>query len=861
MSNIFRSFYSRSNLFYTQYLPRPRVDAILDCAMHNRAVFVIAGTGYGKTQAVVHYIKRRHDSIVRWLQLTENDNMGSCFWEHLTQNVYLDNPKYASRLRELGFPDTTARFKQFIQVLKEREPRSKRTIIVLDDFHLIQAKPVLTFVERYVNLAFPSECMVILSRNEPEINFVSLLANGTLAIITESELRYTKNEIGAFLEAREIPYLPENLSLFADTTGGWAIAVLLLSLVLKRSPRDLGHALGTMKHNIFKLFQLEAFDDFPLHVRKCMVRLAMLSDLPLAPLHIFSEEISFIRGNPHLLSFVWYDSLTDDYRFHPLYLEFLRCKSHILSQEEVQNTFIQAAQWCVDNSFRTDAMRYYAKAHQYARIRDILFSYPFKLPHDTCEYCLGLLEELAPEAEKEADPDYLFLVNFFTPLLLLGIGRYDEALEFSFKVIREWEHTDTPLALKLLCVSYSTLTYIDMYLCTATHKYEAAAFLEKSVEYRRRLPTPSVDVGGSFAVADIRSFACLVGEGATIEEFDLFIEGAKRAATLIPSTFADIFYGYGHLVDCEMYFFKNQFDLAKRACHQAIIEAREKKQYSIEMMAYHYLLRMSMHEGDYLLARRILRYLGDYLDNADFWNRQRLYDLTMGIFFSQIGLPRMSPPWLVMDEKEATSEVCLPTRELIVCVTTHLAMKQYDQVLTIMGNSYPRDPHERFLFGELFFSLVTAVAKVKTGNYSGAEVDFNRAYALSFGGVFETFFIECGKELHPLVVAATKREWCGIPQKWLMMIDRKAAIFAKKTAVLRNHYERENALEDISFLSGREREVLSDLYHGLTRVEIAANRHLSLSTVKSTLRSIYLKLDVGKSTDAVRTAIKKGIVE
>jgi len=59
------------------YLPRPRVNAIFDRATRGKLVYVIAGAGYGKTQAAYHYIKSQPDAVVRWLQLTESDNVGS----------------------------------------------------------------------------------------------------------------------------------------------------------------------------------------------------------------------------------------------------------------------------------------------------------------------------------------------------------------------------------------------------------------------------------------------------------------------------------------------------------------------------------------------------------------------------------------------------------------------------------------------------------------------------------------------------------------------------------------------------------------------------------------------------------------
>ena len=61
-------------------------------------------------------------------------------------------------------------------------------------------------------------------------------------------------------------------------------------------------------------------------------------------------------------------------------------------------------------------------------------------------------------------------------------------------------------------------------------------------------------------------------------------------------------------------------------------------------------------------------------------------------------------------------------------------------------------------------------------------------------------------------------------------------------------------------LSDREMEVLSDLYQGLTRDEIAENRYLSINTVKKILQSIFIKLDANNSAQAIRIAVERGLL-
>lgn len=68
-------------------------------------------------------------------------------------------------------------------------------------------------------------------------------------------------------------------------------------------------------------------------------------------------------------------------------------------------------------------------------------------------------------------------------------------------------------------------------------------------------------------------------------------------------------------------------------------------------------------------------------------------------------------------------------------------------------------------------------------------------------------------------------------------------------------------VEDRPVLSPREREVLVFIADGLSAPDIAARLHLSPSTVKTHLQSLYDKLDVSDRAAAVARAMRLGLLE
>jgi len=845
----------------TQYILRPRLNELLTQATNSKLVYVIGGVGQGKTQAVRHYLEQQPDTAVRWIQLTQNDNIGSYLWEKLTYIVSLDNPALAAELHELGFPITLARFKQFVILLRNLKHHPRNIFFVLDDFHLIHSKETRTFVKRCVHMKVFRMRFIICSRKDPELDVEPLISKGKVSVIKEDALRFTSVEVAELLRLHDIAFTEQILAQALEATKGWALALSELTVTLKRYPRTPKYALDAIKQNIFQILDTEVWNTLPEHIKKTMAIASLVSDLPILPLEKISGEANFLKDRPELTSFVWFNRFSNGYTIHPLYLEFLQDKQHLLSHEEQQKVYRQTAEWCVAHDLYMDAIRYYAKSRQFDQMVQMFFSSPFKLPKDSSKYFLDILENLHPSEAEQEDFNVLFLQNYFTPLLIAGTGRYEEAQAHTFEIIRKWENVDTPLAREFLHTSYSVLAYLDLYTCTTTHQYNGPAYLKKSLQYQKHSFKPAAKTGGAFINADMRSFACAIGVGATLSEFDQFLEAARELDLLITETPYNIFSGYSDLVACECAFFKNEPDLARRYAEKAILQAHEYKQYSVAALAENYLLRIAILEGDTGLAKEILKQLNSYLDNRDFWSRQLYYDLYVGAFYAQIGILDMVPQWVIMNEKEAATELSIPARELYVHALYYIASRKYKQALTILFNSYPRTSHEQFLFGELRFSLLAAVARIRTGDAEGALKEFVRAYELSFCGEFELFFIELGKELQPLVTMTLKQANTTIPKEWLKKIDRKASIYAKKATVVANMFREAASIKKPVNLSARELAVLTDLYHGLSRDEIAENQYLSVSTVKKALTVIYTKLGASNGVDAVRIALEQRIID
>ncbi|MCL2106826.1 MAG: LuxR C-terminal-related transcriptional regulator [Oscillospiraceae bacterium] len=854
-------------------IARPRVGQALEQAAENPLVYVVAGAGYGKTQAVRGFIQQQEGARVYWVQLTESDNMASRFWENLTHVVASGNPALSAQMHGFGFPDTAARFKRFREAAAPFKINDgRKAFLVLDDFHVIHNRQLLLFLEQYVRLNLSNTCAILISRSEPEINMVSLFAKGKASIVDEDILRFTQDEIAAFLVHCGISVTPGSLSKIYKETHGWALAVRLLSMALRRMPGQQGRAIAAMKQNVFKLMESEAFADFSEESQKNLVKLAMVSHLPYTPFREDSEAVAFLNANPQMVPFVWFDSMIGDYRVHPLFAEFLQSKLYLLTEEEKEETYRWAAGWCEQNGYHIDAIDYYAKLRDYSRMMGIFLSYASKLPRDAVKYYLRILEGLLPLYEalvypiqRYEDSMLITLTKVMIPFLLMELGRYDESREKLLRSVEKWEATleridddrNKSFLVTNLFSNYNNLAYLNMRTCVTTHQYEFHEHFKKSMHFFKMSPYPPQIESGPFTCANIHSYACLVGVTAGRPMFDEFVAATREAVRYIPFIMNGLYGGYDDLAAAELSFFRNRPAEVKSFAQQAIAKARANKQYGIEIMAAQYLLRVSLLEGDYPLASEMLRQLKILEGVSDFWDRQPLYDIYTAVFYAQIGLAHLAAPWLTINAKDELWDYRGPAREQLVRARCLIASQRYYVALTALGQPLRgEETEEKLLLGELVRCLLRAIAFMKTGKAEDAVAEFEQAYRLSFSGEFEMPFIEFGKHMQELAALAARQADCVIDKAWLKLLSQKAAIYVKKADFVARLYKKERQIVEVVKLTEREHEVLNDLYHGLSRAEIAANRYLSINTVKSVLQTLYLKLGAENNVDAVRIALE-----
>jgi LuxR family maltose regulon positive regulatory protein len=833
------------------HLDRPRMDGLLAGALKSDLIAVVAGAGYGKTEAVYSFL-RKQDCLIVWVQLSELDNAPTRFWETYTQAISSINPAIAKTMADAGFPSDGGFYNRYADSMADALVVGRRYVIVFDDFHLLHDPSVLKFLSRSVDWHFPHMSRIYITREDPVGFIAEHLPKNTFAHLNEDDLRFTKEEMKAFFALQGAELSSDTADRMYADTDGWIFAIHLASLFFKKNPGRASYALSAMKSNVTKLIDSEIFSELPEDQKRFLIKMSLLNHLSPELLGRLPDADRLLEELNRINSFVRHDAYLDTYRIHNLFLDYLKEKQDILTEEEKADTYRVAADWCLGNGYLIDAVRYYKKLNDYDRIVEIAYGLPMLTPPGIGSYLVGILGEAPNEAfERNGTLSAVY------GRLLLATGRLGEAAEFIRITIQKTETLpESDYKNRVLFGHHNNLGFIGLVNGPRSKNYDFPRHFEKADEYYRK---SNYLVTGAIRSINLSAYVCRIGRSDPGEP-DRYTDALAALVPFSSHTMNGCMYGIDDLARCELSFFRGELENCERFGYQALYKAKEKEQHDIENRALFFLLRMNLAGGKYREVKSILEQAEAQPEQSDYANKYVMKDIVTSWFYAQIGHAERMANWITNDFDESEVNYLLRGLEFFTKNKYYIAEKKYSRLLAMLESQDTESGIGVFLYGKIGIAINKAVCLYHLKEKQAAVRCLEDAYALASPNALDMPFIELGNETRVLVGFALKNG-SNIHAGWLEMIRSKATTYAKRLAHVRTRWGEDEKIHDAVDLTNREIEILTDMVQGLSRIEIATARGISINTVKTMLPHIFRKLGANNMIDAIRIAVANGIVK
>ena len=349
------------------FVPRPRLVEALDAGLARRLILVCAPAGFGKTALLAHWA-RRGSHRGAWLSLDAADNDPARFWRHAVAALDQARPGIAQQAVPLLGPPAPSSFEGLVTALINElaaQPAEDGVLLVLDDYHLIDAQPVHTPLMFLLEHLPPGLRLVLASRGDPPLPLARLRARGQLAELRAAELRFTAAEAASLLREAIGAELPAAaVAALAARTEGWVAGLQLAALSLRGQADPVGYVAAFSGSHRYVLDYLagEVLDLQNPELRRFLLATSVLERLSGELCDAVTggsggqamlEEIE--RANLFLVPL---DEVRGWWRYHQLFADLLRARLQQELPDRVPALHRNAAAWYEEHGLADDAVRH-----------------------------------------------------------------------------------------------------------------------------------------------------------------------------------------------------------------------------------------------------------------------------------------------------------------------------------------------------------------------------------------------------------------------------------------------------------------------------------------------------------------------
>ena len=369
------------------YIPPPRPKAVLrprlierlNEGMHYKLTLISAPAGFGKTTLVSEWLAGCQRPVA-WLSLDEGDNDPTRFLIYLVSALRTIMANIGEGvLGVLQSPQPPSTESILTALLNEITTIPEHFILVLDDYHLLDAKPVdeaLTFLLEHLP---PQMHLVIATREDPHLPLARYRARGQLTELRATDLRFTSSEAGEFInQVMGLTLSTEEIAALEIRTEGW-IAGLQLAALSMQGREDIASFIQafTGSHRfVLDYLVEEVLQHQSEQIRNFLLQTAIL-DRVCAPLcNAITEREDgkemldgLERSNLFLIPL---DDNRQWYRYHHLFADVLRTHLMEAQPDRVATLHLRASAWYEQNGLRSDAIRHALAAEDFERAAGLI---------------------------------------------------------------------------------------------------------------------------------------------------------------------------------------------------------------------------------------------------------------------------------------------------------------------------------------------------------------------------------------------------------------------------------------------------------------------------------------------------------
>jgi LuxR family maltose regulon positive regulatory protein len=884
------------------YIPPPRSKIVLrprlierlneGLSLGHKLALISAAAGFGKTTLTSEWIASCGRPIA-WLSLDEGDNDLTRFLTYFVAALQTIVAEIgAGVLGVLQSPQPPSIESILTALLNEITAVPDNFVLVLDDYHVIDSKPVdeaLTFLIEHLP---PQMHLVVASREDPHFPLARLRARGQLTELRAADLRFTPAEATDFLnQGMGLNLSVEDIAALETRTEGW-IAGLQLAALSMQGHQDATSFIESFTgshHFVLDYLIEEVLGQQSESIQIFLLRTSILDRLcgPLCDSVLGSPSASGQETLEYLehanLFIVPLDSERRWYRYHHLFADLLR--QRLGKPKEFAEFHLRASQWHAENGDLGAAFHHAIAAGDFVRAAGLAeaawqgmnesfqmvawLGWVKKLPEEVIRVRPVLCAQLGQAFADAGEPAASELRLQDAERCLEGSDITNEAqlkpLPAMIALTRAYNaqaQGDPAAAVKYAEQALQIIPEDDFVrraeaIITLEVTHWASGNLESAIrgigdwmESMTQLGNHVFVVASAFAVADL-----LVGLGRLREAGRTYQDALQLAAQHGPE--AERITAHHHLGLSKIYRQRGEDALAahhlKRAAELGLQTTL------VDWLYRWHVAQAQLKEaaGDLETALALLDEAKRVYIQTEVPDLRPIAALKARIHLKQ-GQPEKVRAWVAERGLSLADEVSyLHEFEHLTLARLEIADPQVNALLARLLQAAEAQKRRG---SALDILIVQTLAYAAQGNRPQALAALEHALALAEPEGYLRIFVDEGEATRLLLLDLRSENEKQAAHPLLGYVDKILVAFAQPAEVTSQSKVINQVPEIIEPLTDREREVLRLIAKGQSNGEISQRLYLALSTVKGHNLRIFAKLQVQNRTEAVTRARELGLL-
>lgn len=417
----------------TQTVHRQELFEKLNAGLKTKLILVSAPAGFGKTTLASDWVIQQNIPAA-WYSIDNNDNDAATFLTYMVTAIQGLHPEFGENVLKLLHSPKQINPESIVQLLiNEIISFPEHFILVLDDFHVINSREVLNLFTYFIGHIPHNIHLLILTRADPPLPVAKLRSQHQLVEIRSAALSFSAHEIHLLFNRM----LKLNLSLadvqtLAYKTEGWIAGLQLIALSL-RGQEDNAAFVQNFKGDhryIMDYLMEEVLKIQTPDIKEFLLQTSLLEQLS-APLcnavldrHDSQSILEMLEKNNMFI--ISLDAERKWYRYHHLFADLLKQRLLLKEKAVVMKLHTKASTWFEENQMFPLAIEHLLQTQHYDKAIQLLVKITEDMWENGHHASIMKYGDLLPDEVIKKSPEFCL----FYAWVLLTAGQFQKATPF-----------------------------------------------------------------------------------------------------------------------------------------------------------------------------------------------------------------------------------------------------------------------------------------------------------------------------------------------------------------------------------------------------------------------------------------------